>query len=135
MASSRTVNLPLRSTDFDLYGHLNQAVYHQLFEDARVTVLRDAWQIAVPQIVLGRSEVDYRAEVPFGVEEVSVELWLEHIGRSSFTVGSNLRNGDSLAAEGSFVLVAWDGERRRSRPLSPDEREALEGFALAAVDD
>ena len=36
-----------------------------------------------------------------------------------------MRNDGEVAAEGRSVLVAWDREARRSRPLTDAEREQL----------
>jgi acyl-CoA thioester hydrolase len=48
------------------------------------------------------------------------------LGRTSVTVTHEIRLPDgTLAAEGTSVLVAWDGEARRSRPLGEDERAVL----------
>lgn len=123
----------LRSTDFDLYGHLNQAVYHELLEDARIGFLLGL-EGATLGIVVARVELDYRREVPFGVSEVEVEVSVARVGGSSFTLAQTIRLPDgATAAEGVTVLAAWDGEKRGSRQLTPEERSALEARLTPAA--
>jgi len=144
----------LRSTDFDVYGHLNQAAYHEVLEDARLGFLLSMEGASVA-IVVARVELDYRREVPFGTPEVIAEIWVSRVGRSSFQLSQVIRlpgaepsaaepSGDEsgggelvageVAAEGTVTLVAWDGERRGSRPLGDEERAALERHLVTPAD-
>jgi acyl-CoA thioesterase FadM len=51
---------------------------------------------------------------------------VESVGRSSVSVAHEIIRADGqIAAEGRSVLVAWDRDERRSRPLSDSERAAL----------
>jgi acyl-CoA thioester hydrolase len=57
---------------------------------------------------------------------VEAALRVSRIGTTSVTIEHELRLPDgTLAAEGSSVLVAWDAEARRPRPLTGEERAAL----------
>jgi acyl-CoA thioesterase FadM len=48
------------------------------------------------------------------------------VGRASVTVAHALgRHDGEVAADGRSVLVAWDRDARRSRPLTDTERAAL----------
>lgn len=123
----------LRSTDFDVYGHLNQAAYHEVLEDARLGFLLSMEGASVA-IVVARVELDYRREVPFGTPEVTAEIWVSRVGRSSFQLSQVLYLPDGEpAAEGSVTLVAWDAEKRGSRVLSEPERAALEAHLAPAA--
>ena len=130
MASARTevrIEVELRWRDLDFLGHLNQAVYHELLEEGRGALFE---QLGVMRtgffFVLARVELDHRREVRHEDGPVAVVLRPEAVGRSSVTVAHDilLRDG-TLAATGRSVLVAWDREERRSRPLTADERTAL----------
>lgn len=119
-----SVDLQLRWSDFDMLGHLNQAVYHQLLEEARAALTVGAgpdfpW-------VLARVELDYLAEVRPEHGPVKVRTEVSEIGRSKFSLTHEItRATGELAARGTSVIVAWDVEARRSRPLSPEERRAF----------
>ena len=59
------IEVALRSRDFDGLGHVNQAVYHELLEEARIAFFR----AAVPDglfFVLARVELDHRGEIARG---------------------------------------------------------------------
>jgi acyl-CoA thioesterase FadM len=59
-------------------------------------------------------------------------LRVEAVGRSSLTLTQQIfRSDGELAADGRSVLVAWDGERRRSRPLSERELATLRAMVAA----
>ena len=115
----------LRSGDYDIYRHLNQAIYHQLLEDGRVMYL-DHLGLGDCDRVVARVELDHRQEIPLGETEVTVEMSVGRVGNSSFVLHNLVRRSDGeIAAEGDVVLVAWDGERRSSRPLGEAEKETL----------
>jgi acyl-CoA thioester hydrolase len=125
--------LQLRWGDFDLLGHLNQAVYHELLEEGRVALLAAAGTHSL-QFVLARVELDYRTEIPSSHREVTVETGVEQIGRSSVRLLQRVvRTDGAVAAEGISVIVGWDGEARASRPLSDAERSALARYATPSV--
>ena len=121
-----TIRRELRSGDFDIYRHLNQAVYHQLLEDGRVEYLREIG-LGGSDRVVARVELDHRQEVPLGEPAVDLVIGVQKVGRSSMTLSNEIRMLDgTVAAEGIVVLVAWDPERRGSRPLTEGERTILE---------
>jgi acyl-CoA thioester hydrolase len=127
------LTLQLRLNDFDVLGHLNQAVYHELLEQGRIALL-GSLSADSNRYVLARVELDYRREVPAAMREVTVESAVEGYGRSSIRIAQRvLRPDGELAAEGLAVLVGWDGEARRSRPLGDAERAALAERVAAAA--
>ncbi|HET6548438.1 MAG TPA: thioesterase family protein [Solirubrobacter sp.] len=128
MARSATLRMAIRWRDIDALGHVNQSVYHELLEEGRGALF--APLIAESggfHFVLARVELDYRREVRHADEAVDVVSWVERLGRTSVVVGSEIRLRDgTVAAGGRSVLVAWDPEARRSRPLTEHERATLE---------
>lgn len=124
----------LRWGDMDALGHVNQAVYHELLEEARTAMIT---ALPTPQkgaFVMARVELNYRREIPLNHRYVEVTLRVEAIGRSSVTVSQQIfRSDGELAADGQSVLVAWDSERRRSRPLGERELATLHALKAAAA--
>ncbi|HLH14968.1 MAG TPA: acyl-CoA thioesterase [Solirubrobacteraceae bacterium] len=116
----------LRWGDMDALGHVNQAVYHELLEEARTAMLAT---LPTPQkgaFVMARVELNYRREIPLSHRFVEVTLHVQAVGHSSVTVQQQIfRSDGELAADGISVMVAWDAERRGSRPLSDQERARL----------
>jgi acyl-CoA thioester hydrolase len=123
----------LRWGDIDALGHVNQAVYHELLEEARAALITG---LPTPQkgaFVMARVELNYRREIPLTHRYVEVALRVESVGRSSVTVSQQIYRSDGeLAADGQSVLVAWDTSRRGSRPLSDQELATLHSLQTAA---
>jgi acyl-CoA thioester hydrolase len=117
------LTIATRWNDFDALGHLNHAVYHVYCDEARDAALRatvgdfDAW----PNVVV-HADVDYRREIALGTRDVLIRTRIVEVGRSSVRFEHDVADG---AATVSAVLVAWDPESRRSRPISDSERDAL----------
>ncbi len=124
--------MALRWGDMDALGHLNQAVYHELLEEARIAMMQALPTPAGGAFVLARVELNYRREIPLTYRHVEVTMEVLEIGRASITAAQRVVRADGeLAADGISVLVAWDVRERRSRPLSDGERAALEQFRAA----
>ena len=124
------VPTPLRWSDLDAYGHVNNAVYLNYLEEAR-----DAWVQAVLgavsgstwDFVLARVEIDFRAELTQDDGAVIVRCTLDRIGRSSLGTREEVRKQDgTISAEARSVVVPRDPGTGRSRPLTDAERRALE---------
>jgi acyl-CoA thioester hydrolase len=127
------IELPLRHRDMDALGHVNQAVYHELLEEVRAALFRDVLpDLPFTGYVLVHAELDYRREVRISDRRLIGECRVGELGRSRIELENRLllANGD-VAVEGRAVLVAWDEETRRARPLTDGERAAL----LAQEDD
>ena len=121
------IDVELRWRDLDFLGHLNQAVYHELLEEGRGALFEQLGALDGGFFfVLARVELDHRQEIRRDHGPVTVALRVEAVGRSSVTVAHELIRADgAVAAEGRSVLVAWDRDARRSRPLTDAERSAL----------
>ncbi|HEX3617353.1 MAG TPA: acyl-CoA thioesterase [Solirubrobacteraceae bacterium] len=124
----------LRWGDMDALGHVNQAVYHELLEEARTALITGLPTPAKGAFVMARVELNYRREIPLTHRYVEVTLTVESIGRSSITVAQQIYRSDGeLAADGLSVMVAWDAARRGSRPLSEQELATLHSLKAAAA--
>jgi len=121
------IDVELRWRDLDFLGHLNQAVYHELLEEGRGALFE---RLGVMEngffFVLARVELDHRQEIRRDHGPVALVQRVEAVGRSSVTISHEIvRNDGEVAAHGRSVLVAWDREARRSRPLTNTERAQL----------
>jgi acyl-CoA thioester hydrolase len=141
VSTGRTNDLPpgryrvaLRWSDMDALGHVNQAVYHELLEEARTELISALPSYDKHSFVMARVELDYRREIPLNHRFVEVTLLVESIGRSSITLTQQIYRSDGeLAADGRSVMVAWDEQRRGSRPMTEKELAALAGLQAAAA--
>ncbi|GAA1642570.1 acyl-CoA thioesterase [Catellatospora bangladeshensis] len=124
-----TYHCALRWSDLDAYGHVNNARFLTLYEEARVAMMfvgaREAGVTSFEEgIVVSRHEVDYLRPVDYG-DPVRIELWVEDLRPSRFTVAYELFDGDLLASRAKSVLVPYDLVRQRPRRLSESEQSFL----------
>ncbi len=122
------IEIPLRHRDVDQLGHVNQAVYHVLLEEVRAEFVHKTLpDLPFTGYVLARSELDYRRELHIEDRYVIGEAHVSALGRSSITIENRLLrpDGETVAAEGKAIVVAWDSAQRRARPLSEEERGIL----------
>jgi acyl-CoA thioester hydrolase len=125
------LRLQLRHEDIDILGHLNNAVYHVFFHEARMALL-DPIRAAGARFVLARTEIDYLREIRHADGHVEVTTRFGDVGRKSVTLLGELHRPDgTLAARGRTVVVAWDVERRSSRELTGRESAAFSGVAVS----
>jgi acyl-CoA thioester hydrolase len=113
----------VRFRDVDSLGHMNNAVYATLLEQARIAFLqpRGADQSTM---ILARLEIDFREPVATG-DEVAIEVRPAGVGTKSFALEYTMRVADRVVAEARSVLVAYDYEAARSVAVPSGLREAL----------
>lgn len=121
-----------RWTDNDMFGHLNNAIYYQLFDTAI-----NAWigtraavdAVTAPWLgVVAESSCRYFAELKFPSDLV-VGLAVTRLGTSSVTYRTGLwADGGPVAAAGSWVHVYVDRQTRRPVPIPEDIRALMVGI-------
>ena len=126
----------VRWDDLDAFGHLNNAKYLTLIQEARFQ-----WSFAdqkakneaptMIEMVVGRAEVDFIVPIYEGGFDLDVAIWVAKIGNSSFDLVYELSSPLGLHARGRTVQVAVSMETKKSRPLSPEERDFLTGYLEA----
>ena len=131
-----------RWADNDMFGHLNNAVYYQLFDTAIngwiAANAPDVDPVAIPELgVVAESGCRFLGELGFP-DKLSVGLAVTRLGRSSvtyrlgvFRAPEDEEPGDvPIAALGHWVHVYIDRATRRPVPI-PDGIRAL--LATAAI--
>jgi acyl-CoA thioester hydrolase len=116
----------IRWDDIDAFGHVNNAKYLTYIQEARFL-----WAPIV-EMVVARAEVDYIAPIYEGGRFYDVNLWVESIGNSSFTMGYEVVGDNGVVhAKVKTVQVAVSMETKKSRPLTDKEREFLNEYLKA----
>jgi acyl-CoA thioester hydrolase len=126
----------LRWSDMDAYGHVNNARFLTLYEEARVALFftgaRQGGLTSFEEgIVIARHEVDYLRPVDYG-DPVRIEMWVEEIRPSRFTIAYEMRDGDAVASRARSVCVPFNLERQRPRRLSDAEHAFLSEWLAPA---
>ena len=128
MPFSVEVPVTVRWRDFDALGHVNNAVFLTFLETGRDRFFHSLVGDTFLDLVLVRLEIDFKAEIPMGTEEVLITCRSTGIGRTSMrTEEQILLPGGALAAKSETVSVARDATTRTSRPWTDEERGILEG--------
>jgi acyl-CoA thioester hydrolase len=119
-----------------MYGHLNNAVYYELFDSAINGWLitdADVDVMALPELgVVAESGCRFFRELEYP-HPLDVGVRVERLGRSSITYVLGLFDGRSeeLAALGHWVHVYIDRDSRATVPIPLAVRSVLES-ALSA---
>jgi acyl-CoA thioester hydrolase len=124
-----THQVALRWSDMDVFGHVNNARFLTLYEEARVALMftgaRDAGLSSLEAgVVIYRHEIDYLRPVDYS-EPSRIELWISEIRPSRFVVDYEFFATDRLASRAKSVCVPFDVATGRPRRLSDDERKYL----------
>jgi acyl-CoA thioester hydrolase len=120
---------PLRWSDMDVYGHVNNARFLTLYEEARVALMfvgaREHGLTSFEEgVVIFRHEVDYLRPVDYA-DPVRIELWIDEIRPSRFVMAYELFARNEVASRARSVCVPFDLETGRPRRLSSAERAFL----------
>ncbi len=140
MPDTFSCEIQARLRDINVGGHVDNVEAIRVVEEARIrffghgTERRSGLLAPVPIGVadlVASQRVDYRAEMRFApMQSFLVRMWIGHVGRSSFTVQSEVRTAvdhpPAVVAETSVVM--WSREDQASWELSPGLRSELERY-------
>jgi len=116
----------VRWDDIDAFGHVNNAKYLTYIQEARFL-----WSPII-EMVVARADVDFIEPIYEGGRFYDINLWVEAIGNSSFTMGYEVVGDNGLVhAKVKTVQVAVSMETKKSRPLTDAEREFLNKYLKA----
>ncbi len=120
-----------RLADLDPAGHVRDVALVEYFQEARIRYFwrlhtrGDSWS----HHVVARTDVGLLAPVPHRHEPYVVRSRIAHVGDRSFTVANDLLDGDGpdafVLARAGVVMVTFDKETQRSRPMADTQRERL----------
>ena len=128
----------VRYSDYDTKGHINNAVYFTYFESARML----AWKTHIapkgamcdadrsdPPIIVAEARAKYVSQARIG-EPLEIEIGVREIRTKGFSFFYRIVDArdDRLVAEGETVQVHYDYAARRTAPIPPALRVALESM-------
>ena len=128
----------MRWADLDLLGHVNNVVYVDYLQEARVDMLRHhdpgtaAADALAEGVVVVRHEVSYLEPMAFRLRPVSIECWVTDIRAATFTMAYEVFDespeGRTVYLRASTVLAPYVFATERPRRLSEAERDSLGSF-------
>ena len=144
------VPTPLRWSDLDAYGHVNNARMLSLLEEARIqafwvsddtsehavgasTAVLDATPGANTITLIARQEVEYLAPIPYQRQPVDIELWIGHMGGASLDVCYEVYSPTGIEPRVLYTraittIVLVDATTERPRRIDDRERAAWEPY-------
>lgn len=132
----------MRWADLDMLGHVNNVVYVDYLQEARVdlirTMLGERRDDLAEGVVVVRHEVTYLAPMTFRFRSLSIECWVTDVRAATFTMAYELFHEDAdgvrqVYARAVTVLTPYVFEREQPRRISPEERAALEVYVEEPV--
>ncbi|WP_284251514.1 acyl-CoA thioesterase [Litorihabitans aurantiacus] len=120
--------MPVRWSDVDLFGHVNNAAFLRFLDDARFATFPRmgvdvAGVVTDAVLVVVKHEIDYLAAVPFTSDPVTVEVWVSRIGTSSVDFGYEVRaSAGTPLLRACSRMVQVDRGSGRPRAFSDAER-------------
>lgn len=126
--------VPVRYSDRDTLGHVNNAVFATFLEEARIAFVREVLEDSIEQrsMVIVNLEIGFRS--PITGWTVTVGLDVTDVGDSSFTIDYEIESEGDLVATASTVQVAVDPNSGDTRPVPPEWREGFEGIDSGDLD-
>lgn len=123
-------DIPIRFSDIDSLGHVNNAVYLTYFEIARTNYWKDAigWDWNNVGIIIGRSEINYLKQITVQ-DKIACYVRTIRIGNSSFDVMHVLvkitPQGEEIVTTGKTVCISYDYAANKSVSIPSDERRSM----------
>jgi acyl-CoA thioester hydrolase len=128
-------DVSVRWSDMDAYGHVNNARFLTLYEEARVALFfvgarKHGLGSFEEGIVIARHEIDYLRPVNYS-EPVRIEIWISELRAASFTVSYELFDAGVLASRAKSICVPYNLIAGHPRRLSQAERDFLAPYHTA----
>lgn len=118
---------PLRWSDLDAQGHVNNAALVDYLQEARVALFRagPTSRLLADGVVVVSHQVEYLASVGYSSEPLPIEMWLSAVGASRFEIAYELMQAGRPVARARTVLCPFDFSANRPARLPSDVRAHL----------
>ena len=119
--------LATRLSDLDGQGRASDVRLVEYFQESRIQYFAQLHEPGQewPHHVVARTDLDLLGPVPHRVEPYLVRSWVAHLGERSFTVASELSDGERALARASVVMVTFDRQTQRTRAMPASQHERL----------
>ena len=131
-SAATTIEVAVRWSDMDAYGHVNNVQYLRYLEEARIEAF-NKWfgqdrSMLEEGVLVARHEIDYLAPMTFNYQPALVTIWCSRISGASFDIAYEVgqRGSDLAFARAESTLVTYDLAQGHPRRLAPHERTAIE---------
>ena len=131
-----TFSCPMRWSDMDAYGHVNNVQFLTYLEEARIEMLHDLIERAKERdgplaagILVASSSIDYRRPLVHRSAPVPITMWVSRLGTAFFDLSHEVSDDpQTVYARATTRLVPYDFRSERPRRLTPEEKDFLGGY-------
>jgi len=134
----------MRWADLDMLGHVNNVVYVDYLQEARVDLMRAMLPLRPDDLAEGvvvvRHEVTYLSPLTFRFRPVKIECWVIEVRAASFTMAYEIFHDDvdedggrRVYLRATTVLTPYVFTEERPRRLNPDEKAVLAPYVEPAI--
>jgi acyl-CoA thioester hydrolase len=122
-----------RFADFDMMGHVNNAVYFTYMEIARTKYWKQAisWDWEKTGVVIAKASMDYLLPV-YLKDRITMYVRTSRIGTSSFdleyTLVKEINGKEEVCTKGKTVCVAFDYSTKSPAPIPETEKSKMITF-------
>lgn len=122
-----------RFADFDMMGHVNNALYFTFMEIARTKYWKQAilWDWEQTGVVIAQASLDYISPV-YLKDKISMYVRTSRIGSTSFDLEyllvKHLNDKEEICAKGKSVCVAFDYSSKKPTPIPEKEKNKMIEF-------
>lgn len=123
-------NIETRFADFDMMGHVNNAVYFTYMEIARTKYWSHAvkWDWKKTGVIIAQASLEYKLPV-FLEDKISIYVRTSRMGNSSFDLEYlivKMKDGkEVVCSKGKTVCVAFDYQSKSSTLIPQDEKNKM----------
>ena len=123
------VTVPIRWSDVDRYGHVNNVSLAGYLQEARI-LATTAWSPAMRRPgenlwVVARQDVRYVRQLHPSTQQCRVHTGLVRLGTSSITLAASVEAHGDTILNSAAVLVCVDRATGRATPIAEETRQVL----------
>lgn len=123
----------VRFSDLDIYRHVNNVVYFEYFQEARIGLFRKLKEALADfpriNVVVAQTDLEYVAPITLRAEPYECWSVVTRMGGKSMTIEAEIVDGSGsqggVLARARCVLVFFDAATQRSVVPPPGYREAI----------
>lgn len=132
-ATRYSYHCPMRWSDMDAYGHVNNVMFLTYLEEARVDMLltlgtESGAKALASGVLVSHHEIDYHRPLVYHPSGVDIQLWCSAIKGATFDMRYEVCDDTTVFATAASRLVCFDLTANRPRRVSPEERAFLERY-------
>lgn len=121
-----TFTIPVRWSDMDAYQHVNNIIYLQWLESARINLAEQLLSKSDATFVLAHVSIDYHRPVVYP-DIIQLDSTVSKIGNTSVTFKTKLTSMQhkNTVAVAESVVVLFDFNTQKPKPWSEKYRKSL----------